>query len=226
MSISNRLKGAREDAGYRSAQDAVEAFGWTYSTYVAHENGSRGVTAKKVAEYARRFGVSADWLLNGRGTKEPKGLADAAALTEAIGPHAAYAEIPRYDARLAAGAGAWNLEDQTPVDLIPFTWEFMDKYIRRTKTDGLLMLTVSGDSMAPTIADNDLVMVDTAEAQLDAGVFAFVLDDVARVKRFNVTLRGIDILSDNSTYATEHYTREELSNMQVIGRVRWVGRAL
>ena len=137
-----------------------------------------------------------------------------------------YAEIPRYDANLAAGAGSWNVDEQTPVDLILFTWEFMEKYIRRTQTDGLLMLTVSGDSMSPTIADNDLVMVDTNEVNLDAGVFAFVLDGVARVKRFNVTMRGIDILSDNPTYCPEHYTREELSEIQVIGRVRWVGRAL
>ena len=101
---------------------------------------------------------------------------DASASSDTIYVRAptAYAEIPRYDAKLAAGAGAWNLEDQTLVDLIPFTWDFMNKYIRRTKTDGLLMLTVSGDSMAPTISDNDLVMVDTAETQLNAGVFALV----------------------------------------------------
>lgn len=226
MSIAERLKQAREEAGYKRAQDAVDAFKWTYSTYVAHENGSRGVPAKKVADYAKRFRVSADWLLSGRGSREPNGLVDAAALVAATGPSSTYAEIPRYDAKLAAGAGAWNIEDQAAVDMIPFTWEFMEKYIRRTQTEGLLMLTVSGDSMSPTIADNDLVMVDTAETKLDAGVFAFVLDGVARVKRFNVTMRGIDILSDNPTYETEHYTRDELADMQVIGRVRWVGRAL
>jgi phage repressor protein C with HTH and peptisase S24 domain len=226
MSIADRLRQAREGAGYKRAQDAVDAFTWTYSTYVAHENGSRGVPAKKVAEYAQRYRVSADWLLSGRGDREPKGLADAAALVSVTGAKSAYAEIPRYDAKLAAGAGSWNVDEQTPVDLILFTWEFMEKYIRRTQTDGLLMLTVSGDSMSPTIADNDLVMVDTNEVKLDAGVFAFVLDGVARVKRFNVTMRGIDILSDNPTYGPEHYTREELSEMQVIGRVRWVGRAL
>ncbi|MEL6646646.1 MAG: S24 family peptidase [Pseudomonadota bacterium] len=137
-----------------------------------------------------------------------------------------FAEIPRYPARLAAGAGTWNPDDQKPTDFIPFTWAFLESYIRKETVDGLITLTVSGDSMAPTISDNDLVMLDTNESTLDAGVFAFVLDGVARVKRFNVTMRGIDILSDNPNYETERYTREELQNMQIIGRVRWVGRAL
>jgi phage repressor protein C with HTH and peptisase S24 domain len=137
-----------------------------------------------------------------------------------------FAQIPRYKAELSAGAGRFNPDSTMPEDFIPFTWEFLERRLQRTNIDGLVMLGVAGDSMSPTINDDDLVMVDRTKTRLDAGVFAFVLDGVARVKRINVTMRGIDILSDNSTYGPEHYTRKELSEMQVIGRVRWVGRAL
>lgn len=41
--------------------------GQPVATYLAHENGSRGLTAKKAALYARRFKVAEQWLLYGVG---------------------------------------------------------------------------------------------------------------------------------------------------------------
>ncbi|MEL7447323.1 MAG: XRE family transcriptional regulator [Pseudomonadota bacterium] len=64
--MAERLEKARRAAGYEQATDAVEAFGWVYSTYVGHENGLRGF--KRSAErYARAFQVSLEWLMTGRG---------------------------------------------------------------------------------------------------------------------------------------------------------------
>jgi SOS-response transcriptional repressor LexA len=65
---ATRLAEARAKAGYISARDAAAAFGWTYSTYAAHENGNRKITVEAGRRYARAFQVSASWLL--WGTKE------------------------------------------------------------------------------------------------------------------------------------------------------------
>lgn len=60
-----RLQEAREKAGFRSAADAAEKFEWAYSTYAAHENGSRKLTPDAARRYGRAFSVGAAWLLYG-----------------------------------------------------------------------------------------------------------------------------------------------------------------
>ena len=37
------------------------------STYIGHENGHRGFPAKRAPQYARKFKVSEEWLLYGKG---------------------------------------------------------------------------------------------------------------------------------------------------------------
>jgi hypothetical protein len=68
---SDRLKQAREAAGFVSAREAALAMDLSYDTYAQHESGIRGYPAKKAEIYARRFRVSPEWLLYGKGD-EPK----------------------------------------------------------------------------------------------------------------------------------------------------------
>lgn len=67
--IANRLRVARESTGFSNASKAAKALGIKYSTYVAHENGTRGFSTKVAAEYAECFKVSLEWLLTGREKK-------------------------------------------------------------------------------------------------------------------------------------------------------------
>lgn len=64
---AERLRIARLRAGYDTAKDAAEALGFPVSTYLSHENGSRGITAKRAATYARKYKVREQWLLYGVG---------------------------------------------------------------------------------------------------------------------------------------------------------------
>lgn len=65
--VAVRLRIARESAGFSSAADAANRFGWVYSTYAGHENGSRGILAPRIREYAAAFRASSAWLLDGDG---------------------------------------------------------------------------------------------------------------------------------------------------------------
>lgn len=56
---ADRLKALRVAAGFTSATEAARAYGWAPSTYMGHENGSRGLNAAAAHKYARAFG--ADW---------------------------------------------------------------------------------------------------------------------------------------------------------------------
>lgn len=63
---ADRLKLAREKAGYRHAKDAAEAMGIPVATYTQHENGGRGFPSSRADRYAKFFRVTPEWLLYGR----------------------------------------------------------------------------------------------------------------------------------------------------------------
>ena len=74
---AERLRIARLRAGYSTGKEAAEALGFPVSTYLGHENGSRGYPAKKAFTYACKFKVREQWLLYGVGpgpgeTDDPK----------------------------------------------------------------------------------------------------------------------------------------------------------
>lgn len=74
---AERLRIARLRAGFATGKEAAEALGFPVSTYLGHENGSRGYPAKKAFTYARKFKVREQWLLYGVGpgpgeTDDPK----------------------------------------------------------------------------------------------------------------------------------------------------------
>jgi phage repressor protein C with HTH and peptisase S24 domain len=60
---ADRLRQARKDAGYSSAQEAADAFGWNAPAYRHHENGTRGFGADAARKYGRAFKVRPGWLL-------------------------------------------------------------------------------------------------------------------------------------------------------------------
>ena len=72
MEMHDRLKKAREQAGFETAADAARKFGWTETTYRAHENGQRNIPRERAPVYARAFRVSPEWLLYGRGSAGKK----------------------------------------------------------------------------------------------------------------------------------------------------------
>lgn len=60
---AERLRKARERAGYESAADAARRFGWRDSTYRHHENGTRSFGPDLAKKYGRAFKVKPGWLL-------------------------------------------------------------------------------------------------------------------------------------------------------------------
>lgn len=69
-----RLQEARKLAGFEDATDAARSLGMKEPTYLGHENGSRGFKGR-ADDYARKFGVSLEWLITGRGPRERKVVA-------------------------------------------------------------------------------------------------------------------------------------------------------
>jgi transcriptional regulator with XRE-family HTH domain len=64
---ADRLREAREVAGFTGATEVAENFGWNKNTYKSHENGIRGISAKKARQYARGLRTTPEWILYERG---------------------------------------------------------------------------------------------------------------------------------------------------------------
>lgn len=70
--MNARLKAARLAAGFNTAREAWEKFGWNGNTYRTHEAGPREIGKAHAIEYAAAFGVPLMWLLTGLEDKAEK----------------------------------------------------------------------------------------------------------------------------------------------------------
>lgn len=70
--MHERLRTARERAGYETAADAARAFGWNQNTVTSNENGNASFGRKAAERYATAYKVDLTWLLTGKGDMKPK----------------------------------------------------------------------------------------------------------------------------------------------------------
>jgi len=67
---ARRLRDARIGAGHDSARAAAKAFGWNINSYASNENGNAPFSYSAAKKYAAAFGVTAEWLYDGKGAPE------------------------------------------------------------------------------------------------------------------------------------------------------------
>ncbi|WP_076071230.1 S24 family peptidase [Sphingomonas montana] len=92
----------------------------------------------------------------------------------------------------------------------------------------LSMIRVAGDSMLPTLADGDRIMVDrgAADRPLRDGIHVVRIDDALVVKRITVTGDGGRIVITSDNPAVPDPGERARGDVAVIGRVVWVGRRI
>lgn len=79
-----------------------------------------------------------------------------------------------------------------------------------------------GDSMEPTIHPGDLLFINPGEKEIVTGaVYVFLIGEETMVKRIerNPITAELTLRSDNSQYEPVRIDKENLSKVQVIGRV-------
>ncbi|SHL49280.1 Peptidase S24-like [Roseovarius marisflavi] len=202
-----------------------------------------GIKEKGLRPYARDLGVSVGVLRSiqsGRDTpySSLKDLARALGLEFYIGPPretgpiyivsldgADYAPIPWVDARLAAGAGAEN-GDVSLQGALAFRRDWLRE--RDISPASVCLLTVTGDSMAPTLHDGDLVMIDERRTAIrNRHVYALVdIDGSARVKRLDLVENELIVLtSDNPTHPAETRRGDDMNRLRILGEIVWSAHA-
>jgi Peptidase S24-like len=131
--------------------------------------------------------------------------------------------VPQLSVGASAGPGAL-----TGAELVEGQFGFDAAWLRRLTSDpaNVSAIRVKGDSMMPTLADGDDILVDRGDAadRLRDGIYVLRIDDALNVKRIalNPAGRTVTIRSDNTAYPD--WPDMPMARVDVIGRVIWVGR--
>lgn len=128
--------------------------------------------------------------------------------------------VPRIDAAASAGPGALVDEDRAAGG------EAIDPALLRrlgVRAENLSIVTARGESMLPTIADGDELLVDRADCALGraGGLFVARIDGALVVKRLAKGPQGVVVSSDNPAYPPL-----SVAALEVIGRVVRLTRRL
>lgn len=135
--------------------------------------------------------------------------------------------VPLHDVRAAAGGGSVADETQGGRESLAFPPALLRR-ITAAPADGLKLLSISGDSMSPTLEDGDLVMVDT-QRRMPSPPGIFILDDgvglvAKRVDAIpNSWPLALRLSSDNPAYSNY---RRRVDEVHIVGRVVWFARSI
>jgi len=131
--------------------------------------------------------------------------------------------VPVYDVHASAGYGAIN--DQ---ELVAHSLAFPPDYLRKLTSSAagsLAIISVKGESMEPTLLDDDIVLLDATKTNLSYdGLFVLQFNDALHVKRVGRSAKKnhVMIISDNRDLYPP--LDMQIGDVQAIGKVLWYGR--
>lgn len=137
-----------------------------------------------------------------------------------------YVSIARISVDVSAGAGS-VVSQEHPAESYHFRRAWICNHLGASQ-EQLRMLYVRGDSMEPTLCNDDLLLIDT-EKKLPTPPGIFVLYDGFGLvaKRLELikdgTQKSLRIVSDNPQYQTYERGMDDVS---IIGRVVWFAREI
>tara|TARA_B110000211_G_scaffold54451_2_gene60382 strand:+ start:1704 stop:2654 length:951 start_codon:yes stop_codon:yes gene_type:complete len=159
--------------------------------------------------------------MHSEGTKED--LAELNELIHYFNKHNEFAMIPGYNIQVSAGHGAINGEEK-PTRYLAFRRKWL-KY-RGFNPRDLVVVFAKGDSMEPTITNNNsLLILTNIESTQDGGIYVIRQDDILLVKRVQRLLDGnLKLISDNAAYEPMVLTKDSFESLDVVGQVVWIAK--
>jgi len=136
-----------------------------------------------------------------------------------------YALIPGYHISVSTGHGALNGDHEVKRQLA-----FRSKWLRYRKLNpkDLAVVFAKGDSMEPTINSGNTILVDLSNKKLTEGsIYVLRLGEELYAKRLQQRFDGsIELISDNKEYKDQLVKPDELEQLEIIGKVVWIGKDL
>lgn len=130
--------------------------------------------------------------------------------------------VPVYDVQASAGFGSLvDYEEQT--HSLAFPPDYLKRLTAGSAKD-LVIISTKGDSMEPTLLDDDIVLVDMSKTHMGyEGMFVLRHNDTLLVKRAGMAAQDgfVNLISDNKAYPP---ILAQLKDLTVVGKVLWYGR--
>lgn len=125
---------------------------------------------------------------------------------------------------MAYGMGLTFAGDPVDVEILRFPRRWLES-LTSTSPQDLAWARGRGNSMSPTIEDNDLVLIDRSDRSVrdQDAIWAFTIGEVAMMKRLRVRGEQVTILSDNAHVPPDTAHPEEI---HIVGRVSHIVRRL
>lgn len=208
--FQDRVRALMAERGESQAElaRAIDTPRQTISVWISKNKLPRPEALAKLAEH---YGVSPAWLQYGAA---PGSTGDSLVLGDGS------ISIPRYDLEASCGAGAPGADAPALVSLVVVTPDWLERYAPGASRRSLSLLQVSGDSMAPTLADGDVVVVDSSQrAVRDDAIYALQYGGSLYIKRVQMGFGKILVISDNPAYRTLELPEAETDRLVVLGRV-------
>lgn len=130
--------------------------------------------------------------------------------------------VRQVDLSYAMGDGT-SLEDYPEEVGVKFNPNFL-RTITRTDPSRLFVARGDGDSMFPTLINDDMVLIDTGQRVLNMQdrLWACAVHGAGMIKRLrSVGASRVEVRSDNPTVGNREVDTDDLF---IVGRVIWVGR--
>lgn len=198
---------------FNTKREAADTLGISTDQLARYTKGAVSPPLAVLMRLSAAKGISLDWLATGHGSMRH---GDPVATIRPAGPQAR--GVPIYDAALSLGQGRLN-GDAPVVGYL----DLPDAYVRdvlHAPPGKVIVAYCSGDSMAPTIKDRDLVLIDTAATTFSRDdLYAFSFKDEGYIKRLQRAGDAIVVHSDNPAYTDWSVTGSDLRELRVIGRV-------
>lgn len=134
-----------------------------------------------------------------------------------------YTLVDCYQVFASAGFGA-TVSDELKTDPMAFRTDWLKK--EGLVPERLAVIRAKGDSMEPTISNNDIILVNLCNGDaLRDGLYVLRIGDSLLVKRLQFdVLGGIKVISDNPGYETQVVTKDQRADVHIVGRVAWAGK--
>ncbi|MEZ8054356.1 S24 family peptidase [Vibrio atlanticus] len=136
-----------------------------------------------------------------------------------------FALIPGYRIQVSAGHGSLNPEQLEPTRHLAFRRKWLK--FRGFKEKDLAIVWAKGDSMEPTIHNNDTLVVNMARKKpSDGHIYIFRNGEELFVKRYQSVLGAWRLISDNPLYDNQDIPKDEQHQFEVIGQVIHIAKDL
>lgn len=199
---------------------------WAAKAQGRDAKGSRNINDESARLIEKALGLAANWMDHDHsGPEAASNLSAPTSISEWDGPDElenGVVTIPRYRMGISAGTGAvlFEVEQREAGDAFRSSWL---RSVGCSPKD-CFMAKVDGDSMEPTLADGDSVLISRAQTTIiDRKIYALAYDGKIYCKRLFKAGGELVLRSDNPAYPE---IRAPIGQIQIIGRVVWAAKVL